>query len=260
MLDQDAPILIIHPTCSSSYKLILELHSSGLLAKLRVLIASEPVYAEKYFAWSIPWLIVKGAPAVADPITLEEVEAVIHGEALEPRNPVEAFKEALLHSGYALSVVATWGDLNPVVTPGFVSAATRAPLTGISVAHAVHAIKEKSNEVLRELGDSIYRALAVTFTRDVWWASSGELTEDELIAVTTPLFIKAWLLARASIGRVGLPRDPRRLSREATEFIANFVSRNAKGLLSKVRSEQEKILGDKEYWRILSEIESKAPR
>lgn len=259
-MNQDKPILIIHPTCSSSYKLILELHSSGLLAKLKVFIASEPVYAEKYFAWSVPWLVVRDTPAAADPIILEEVKAAIRGEALDPRNPVEAVKEALLHSGYALSVVATWGDLSPVVTPGFVSAATRAPLTGVSVADAVHVIKEKSSEILRELGGSIYRALAVIFTRDAWWASSGELTEDELRAVATPLFIKAWLLARASIGRVGLPGDPRRVSREVAEFIANFVSRNAKGLLSKVRSEQEKILGDKEYWRILSEIESKALR
>ena len=100
------------------------------------------------------------------------------------------------------------GSINPVLTPSIVSVAVRAPLTGIRVEEALRLTYEKKNEIYSELVGVIHRTLAVGFAREALWASKGELKEEKLLEIANPLDVKTWLIAKASIGRIGLPSKP----------------------------------------------------
>jgi len=63
--------------------------------------------------------------------------------------------------------------------------------------------------------------------------------------------VGAWLIAKGGLGRAALPPRPKGVAREDAEWIASFVRRAARGLLEKVREEQESIYSDSEYLGLL---------
>ncbi|MEZ0394596.1 MAG: hypothetical protein ABWK00_06110 [Desulfurococcaceae archaeon] len=246
--------IVVHPTCATSYEVLKRLAAKGLLDRVEVTVADSPAMIRRG-VWSVPWILVNGVPAATDPVTAEEVESIIRGASVSPPGDVAgAFMDAVLHSSYALSVVALWGSLEPAIDQGLVSAALRAPLTGANVAGALSLLREQASELYSKWEDAMARALGVSFVRDAWWASGGSLEPEALESIASPTAIGAWLLARASVGRVGLPPNPLGRGRRAAERISEFVVRGARGLLNRVRAEQGKILGDGDYWRLLEAV------
>lgn len=246
--------LIIHPTCISSYNIVKTLAGRDLLGEINIIVAETPFDVVRYGVWSVPLLVVDEKPVAADPLTPEEVEAVLNHREIPVRNPIEAFKDTVIHSGYLSSIVGLWGSIDPVLTREIVSIAVRAPLTKIDVDKALREISEKKNEVYRELLDVIHRTLAVGFTRELLWASRGELTEETLFKTINPLVVKTWLIAKTSIGRIGLPGKPWEISTGIEELIVEFIEKGARGILNKVKREYETLKNDSEYWEILERI------
>lgn len=252
--------IVIHPTCGSSYRLQKHLHGKGILDKVKVIVADNPFIAFKYGAWSVPWITVDGKPVAADPVEPVEIEAlVLGGEFRFSKNPREALEDTLLHSVYLSSVVAIWGSIDPIIQRDILSVAMRAPLTGADIEQAVRDLRRGSSDIYKELIEKINRALAVSFTRELWWLHNGELSEEQLIELSKPVTIRAWLTAKCSIGRIGLPSDPRGIAREAGAKISEFIARNARGLISRVSREQLEILNDSEYWEFISGVKSIQP-
>jgi predicted thioredoxin/glutaredoxin len=247
--------VLVHPTCASSYEVVRHLAARELLDKVELIVADNPSIGLRHGAWSVPWVIVGWEPAAADPVTPQEVEAMVRNEIVSlPGDPVEAFMKTVLYSAYASSVVTVWGSLDPVLDEDLASAAVRAPLTGISPNRVLADVRDRAGELYEKWIGMIYRALGVSFVREMWWSTGGSITPEELSEAATPAVVGAWLLAKASLGRVGLPSNPRGRVVEAAKAISGFVARNAKGLINKVKKEQEKILGDKEYWSIISKF------
>jgi predicted thioredoxin/glutaredoxin len=213
-----------------------------------------PFQIINYKAWSVPWIIVDGQAAATDPVEYPELEAIIENRELVVRDPLEAFKNTIIHSGYLSSIVALWGSIDPVLNNEVISVAIREPITKIDVEYVKERIVEKKEEIYREIIDVVYRTLGIAFVRELLWASRGELTEDDLTKYVDPLIVKTWLIAKASIGRIGLPRDPWNRGGESAEAISNFISRSARGILNKVRREYEEITSDEDYWRVIREI------
>jgi predicted thioredoxin/glutaredoxin len=197
---------------------------------------------------------VDGQAAATDPVEYSELEAIIENRELVIRDPLEAFKNTIIHSGYLSSIVALWGSINPVLNNEVISVAIREPITKIDVEYVKGRIVEKKEEIYREIIDVVYRTLGIAFVRELLWASRGELTEDDLTKYVNPLIVKTWLIAKASIGRIGLPRDPWNRGSESAEAISNFISRSARGILNKVKREYEEITSDEDYWRVIREI------
>ena len=243
--------VFIHPTCISSYHLVKGLLERRLLDKLVLHVACDPSYALKRGAFSVPWVVVDGVPTAADPVSVDEVESIIEGKPLEPLDPVTAIKNTILHSGYLSSVVALWGSFKPVVTVDVISIATRSYLTRVDVYEALRAVSAKGEELYRELIGQITRSLAVGFTRELFWASNGALDEETLKSTATPLVVGAWLIAKASVGRIGLPSRPWKAGKEVAIEVANFIQRSSKGLLNKVKEEYTVIASDEDYWRVV---------
>ncbi len=247
--------LLIHPTCASSYEVVKHLEAKGLLGRVELIVADRPDIGLRYGAWSVPWFVVGWEPAATDPVTPQEAEAMVLGDILSlPEDPVESFMKAVLHSAYASSLVAVWGSLDPVLDDDLVSAAVRAPFTGISPSRVLAEIRDSISELYEKWIEMIYRALGVSFVREVWWSTKGSITPEELSQLAKPAVIGAWLLAKASIGRVGLPSNPYGRVSRAARFISEFVSKNSRGLLNKIKKEQDIILSDKDYWNIIGKF------
>ena len=245
--------IVIHPTCAASYEAVKALAAEGLLGRVELVSAESPSAVFSHRAWSVPWVLLGDRPAATDPVDPGEVVEIVSGTwQRRVVDPVEAFMSTVLHSAYAAAVAYLHGGLRPVLDMHLASAAARSPLSGVDPAQVIKEVEGRAEELYRGWEDRLMRALGVSFVREAWWASGGALSRDQLRAAAEPEAVGAWLVAKASIGRGGLP--PRPLPpRERLEKLAGFVRRGAAGLLSKIRREQETILGDEEYWRILGE-------
>ena len=249
--------LVVHPTCFSSYRLLKTLGEKGFLNRLRILVANKPSIGFEKKAWSVPWLLVNSEPAAADPLEAWEVEAALEGRGLRPpADPAESFMTSVMHSSYASSLVVLWGSLEPVLDKGFAKAAYRAPLTGVDVDKALEEVRGRMRELYDEWVDKLRRTLAVAFARELYWSSNRRLTTDDLVSASRPEVIGAWLLAKASIGRVGLPPNPLGAGMANAEEISSFISKTGKGILNKVENEANTLFNDKEYWEIVNRLKN----
>ncbi|MEM1619997.1 MAG: hypothetical protein QXU52_04530 [Fervidicoccaceae archaeon] len=250
--------LVVHPTCKSSRVLLLEAERAGLLEKIEVRVA---LRAEDFIssrALSVPWLLLRGEPAAADPMGLEELSAAVSGEPLSlERDPLEALIETVAHSSFISAQVVLRGSLEPAINSDLVAAAVRAPLTGISPVEVLEELSRRERALYEEHLEKLTRALAVSFVRETWWASDGSLTSEALRRIADPLVVGAWLIGKAGIGRVGLPSLPRPPKREL-EMIIEFIERNASGLISRVEREQLETLGDEHYRDLLNSLMARA--
>lgn len=252
--------ILIHPTCGSSYRLVKDLGGRGLLDKVRITVADEPRYALGYGVFSVPWVTLNGVPVAADPVDAKEVEALVTGSRLGPRDPVEAVKKTILHSNYLSAVVALWGSIDPILTKEVVAVATRAYVTGANVDDVLKIVSEKRGELYKELEEPLVKALAVGFVRELFWASSAELDEEKLKAMSTPVAVRLWLIAKASVGRVGIPSKPWATAREVSQRISDYIQRSASTILARIREEYTKIANDEEYWSVIEKAKARDRR
>lgn len=247
--------VIIHPTCYSSYRLVKYFMDKSISEKVELVVGMYPSVAFKYRAWSVPWVTVDDKPVAADPIEPGELETIALGQVMSlSKSPIEAFEDTVLHSVFASSQLALWRSLDPLLDRDFVSVAVRSALTGIETDYVLMELRNRSQEILNGLIDKTTRALAVSFTREAWWAHSGELTSEQLLSIASPGVVATWLIAKSSIGRIGLPGNPTGRALETARKISDFISKNSKGILSKIEREQREILEDEEYWVYLSRL------
>ena len=82
----------------------------NLLGEVEIVAAESPIYVQRYSAWSVPLLLLNDTPVAADPLSPGDVEALIRQRDITLKDPVEAFKETIIHSGYLSSIVALWAQ------------------------------------------------------------------------------------------------------------------------------------------------------
>ncbi len=246
--------LYFHPSCATSYEMITSLMKTGMIERVELVPSVDPAIALRHGVWSVPWLVIDGIPLATDPVTAEETIALVSGERVDVGDPVEAFMYAVLHSSFASAVAVLHNSLKPVINEDLASAAIRAPLSGLSARKVVEEVSARSDELLEEWRDRIRRALAVSFVREIYWATGGQATPSDVETMATSKAVGLWLIAKASVGRSALPIEPHRVRQEDLEAIASFVARSARGLLNKVAEEQRTIYGDPQYMGIVRRV------
>uniref|UniRef100_A0A7C2FR86 Uncharacterized protein n=1 Tax=Thermosphaera aggregans TaxID=54254 RepID=A0A7C2FR86_9CREN len=112
-------------------------------------------------------------------------------------------------------------------------------------------------ELYDEWVDKLRRALAVAFTRELYWSSNRKLAADDLVNVSRPEVIGAWLLAKASIGRVGLPSNPLGAGMANAGEISSFISKTGKGILNKFENEANMLFNDNDYWEMINRLKTR---
>ncbi|MET1159786.1 MAG: hypothetical protein ABWW65_02385 [Thermoprotei archaeon] len=233
-------ILIVHPTCPSSRRVLEELKRENLLEEVEIIEAINPwipLRTAGSLVWSVPWLISKDKGAVAcDPFEKGEITSIIRGEYSGILlDSIKLFTDAVLHSNYAVITALVHESLEPVLDPVFIQAATRAAYTGVKVDIVRQEFLERSRELYEELYDKLVRVAGLAYVRMLYWASNGKLSVEQLVKYSDPVLISTWLLSSASYGRIGLPAKPGSIN--AARDIADFITRNASGLLNKVMRE-----------------------
>ncbi len=243
--------VFIHPTCAASYRLVKYLAEKGKLDSVELVDVSDPRVVIRWGALSVPFVVYEGSPVAADPLEPREVEEMIEG-VYRPvvEDAIDAVRDALIHSSFA-AAVALLND-NPVLglTRELVAAAIRAPFSALDPERVLQEVYSRRESLWGAWRDMVARALGVSFVRETWWGLGGDLDPDRLRTLVREGAVRVWLLGKASIGRAGLPWDPRRASRAVT-LVERFVEKGAVGLLKKIRAEQETILTDEGYWRLL---------
>ncbi|MEB3774147.1 MAG: hypothetical protein GSR86_04375 [Desulfurococcales archaeon] len=241
--------MIIHPTCATSYTIVKHLHSKGLLEKVELLSASDMGIVFKHRVWSVPWIMVNGEPVATDPVEPGEVEGIIEGSGIEPpRDPTLRFMETVLHSAHASSLALLWGSLDPVMDEDLIKAALRSPLTGYTAKDL-----DPSRIDYDEWMDKFGRALAISFVRELWWAAEGNPPQEPPPMDELRVYVRHWLISKASLGRAGIPLNPLKNDYSRIDSMARFLGASYKALLRRVKREQEAILSDELYWRILED-------
>ncbi len=246
--------LYFHPSCATSRDVILGLRMRWLLTRVELVPLLRGSDAIRLGVWSVPWILFEGRPAITDPTDADEVVSALNGSRPLIYDPLQAFMNAVIHSSFATSVALVNGSISPVADAEFASAAVRSPLTGIDPGKVADAVAGQGTALFLQWRDKLRRAAAVSYVRELYWASGGNASADDIAQHATPTSVGAWLMAKASVGRVALPPRPKGASREDAEWIASFVRRSSKGLLEKVREEQERIYGDPDYVALLSEL------
>ena len=244
-------LVLVHRSCASSYKLYKELLSRGLLGRVRLVPVRGPEYGGR-LVWSVPWLLYNGEPAGSDPLDPGVVEAAVEGSRLEPpADPVEAFMEAVLHSSAASSLVALNYSLEPVLSEDLAKAALHTPLTGMDPGEVLARVRAEARGLLGEWSVKIGRALAVGFVRELWWSRGGSLSPEDVESAVEEDYFRLWLLAKASLGRSGLPSDPRFKPNPIVEEAESFLLRVGPILAERVEREQRELIEDEEWRKIV---------
>ncbi len=245
----------VHATCYSSYSLIKYLVERRLASSIDIIDVSRASDLSD-IALSVPWVKIGSSVAAADPVTGEEVEAMIKG-SYRPSigDPLGSFIETLLSSSYASSLAFLHGDLAYAAFKELAEASLRVPFTGLDVAEVIGAVKVNGRSLYEDLEIKLAKVIAVNYVRDLYWASKGLLREEELKRRVDEISILAWLIAKAGVGRVGLPSNPAMTAnREGVELVLSILEAEGGRILDKVRREQETILNDPLYTRYMENL------
>jgi len=237
-----------HASCYSSYSLIRYLLERGLAGSIDVIDVSR-VSDLSELIFSVPWVKIGYSVVAADPVSGEEVEAMIRG-SYKPSigDPLRAFIETLLSSSYASSIALLHGDLAYAAFKELVEASLRAPFTGLNAAKVVRVVRVNGRSLYEEVELKLARVTSVNYVRDLYWASGGLVGEEELRRRADETSILSWLIAKAGIGRVGLPGNPLVLAnREGVRLVSSIVESEGYRILDRVRREQETIFKDMLY-------------
>jgi predicted thioredoxin/glutaredoxin len=232
--------IFIHATCPSSARLLSELKGAGLAGKVKIIDTSllGPSGVLRHNVWSVPWMVVDGEPAAADPISLEEVKAALEGRKLVINEDyADLFMNTVLHSSYASVQVVVHGSLEPVLDESLASAAVRSPLSGIDPDIVLSEVKENADKLYREWIDKLARVAGMAVARMLYWAK-GSLTKEDLKSIDENI-VAALLLSLASLGRAGIPVP---VEPKETARVVGFLRRGAAGLAKRIPAMEYKWL------------------
>jgi predicted thioredoxin/glutaredoxin len=245
----------VHATCYSSYTLIKYLIDRGLIGRVSISDVSRASDVDG-LVLSVPWIKVGYTVAAADPVSGGEVEAMIR-ESYTPSigDPLESFIKTLLASSYASSIAFLHGDLGYAAFKELAEASLRAPFTGLDVMGLVEIVKRNGRSLYEELEFKLAKVVSVNYVRDLYWASGGSLSDEGLGGRIDETSILAWLIAKAGVGRVGLPGNPLvAANREGVKLLSGILESEGSRILARVREEQETIFNDPPYTNFMESL------
>ena len=246
--------LYVHPTCFSSYGLVKLLKALDLLGSLRIInVESDPGLALKEQVISVPWLSLNGVAVATDPLEPQLVVDAIKGNDLSKYAPedindaIEKFKQGVIASAYASSVLLTCESLAPLISCGFLEVASRVRLGRAKLTELVNHVKSAEPKITEEIKGDCVKVAAKNIIRELYWLGLDlykaieELNEQQ---------VSLWLLAKSSIGRAGIPLNTGGILSSA-KLILEEISAEKERYIKSVIKEQKTILSDEGYLRLI---------
>lgn len=250
---RDGYLLLVHPSCPSSRAVLLGLYEHGLLDRVKVASTLKPAVYTGLFPWSVPLLAGPDGALAMDPLDPIEVVSIVEGSWSQGyHDPVDQFLRSVLYSAYGSAIALVHGSFQPLMDESFLGPALRLPLLDPAAASRfAEVVKSSAGKLYSESWEAVARALAIAVVRMIYWASRGNVSAEDLQELREDI-VSAIILSMASVGRSHLPPKPSKV--RASGFVASFIRRGARGLLRKVRQEQELLWEDKDYVRLLGRL------
>jgi len=234
--------ILLHSTCKSSYILYKALRHRNIKFKF-----VEYPYVEYIRAgiFSVPALFVDGVLTLLDPIEPQDVENLIEGgigSDFDVEEGVENFANGVVASQALSTIVLLHKSFAPVLEPELTSILSRARYHKREelVGPIVEEIKRRDREIFAEYFEHIVKSVVYGMIRELYW--HGMSLEDVDLN-----HVKMWLLAKATLGRVGLPTPRPSVPQDVAEAMYSILRERGELYLDKIREEQELLLSDREF-------------
>ncbi|MEZ0247828.1 MAG: thioredoxin [Thermoproteus sp.] len=238
----------IHHTCASSWKLFRGVKARGL--PVEFVPASFPHL--RRMAVGIPAVFINGELVLYDPVTVEDLEALVSGSArqeLAPDRAVENFITGVVYNQAFLALSVLHGSFRPLLADReVVEVLTRARFHGdLKAAEAARAkIEREDRELFAENRELMLKSLAYGLTRELYWLG---LKPSSLSAE----HVSMWLLAKATVGRIGLQYPRPHVDRATADAVAAILKERGEHYMAKIAEEQAAISADAEFLSLFAE-------
>ncbi|MEL9990116.1 MAG: thioredoxin [Thermoproteus sp.] len=240
--------VVVHHTCASSWKLFRGVKAKGL----RVEFVPASFSHLRQMALGIPAVFVDGELVLYDPVTVEDLEALASGSArreLSPDKAIENFITGVVYNQAFLSLAVLHGSFKPLLADReVVEVLTRARFHGdLKAAEAARAeIQRRDKELFAENRELMLKSLAYGLTRELYWLG---LRPSSLSAE----HVSMWLLAKATVGRIGLQYPKPHVDRATAEAVAAILKERGEHYMAKIAEEQAAISADSEFLSLFAE-------
>ncbi|MGC8631648.1 MAG: hypothetical protein ACP5T2_04395 [Thermoprotei archaeon] len=241
--------IYLHPSCFSSYKLLKKLKSDGFLSEITLVDTSKdaPGSLQKGVI-SVPFIFENDEPVLVDPVSAEEVEALISGNrsqsAMTIGQSIESFLNSVMASGLAVASSLIRQDFLHLVRGNFFIAASKTNVYPheFSLIELQQALTNEGSSYFQRKKALYARALVYNLVRHAFWAGKAPRFSD--------FELKELILMQASVGRVGMPYPPQ-VSLELVKEVQQILAEKGEEYYRRIVTEQETIGQDKEYLELI---------
>lgn len=234
--------VVVHHTCASSWKLYKDVKARGLPVKF----VPASLADLRRAVLGIPAVFVDGRLVLYDPVTADDLEALLSGSAkaeLSVEEAVENFVTGVLYNQALLSLVVLHKSFKPILADReVVEVLTRARARGSpKIAEAAaEEISRRDARLFEENKERMLKALAYGLVRELYWLGLNPASVDAERA-------SLWLLAKATVGRLGLQYPRPHVDKDIANALAALLKERGEHYLAKIAEEQSAISSDSEF-------------
>ncbi len=237
----------MHHTCKSSYTLYKALRD---IDGVEFEMAKTPYFQYlRNYVLSVPAVFHKGELMLLDPIEPEDVINLKEGREpgeLTVEEAVDNFIRGVMASQAILSTVMLYKSLKPTLDPHLVAILSRAKYhRDEKTPQIMKAIEKNEREILTQHWQHLIKLLTYGIVRELFWLGID-------IEEVEKTHIKMWILAKATVGRLGLPHPKPTVPQDVVEAVYNTLRESGQRYLDKIREEQM-MLNDSEFLSLLQE-------
>lgn len=241
--------IVLHYTCKSSYTLYKALKNTpGIAFEM----AKTPYFSYlKKYVLSVPAVFQDDDLVLLDPVEPTDVVALKDGKTekeLDIQEAIDNLVRGVMASQALLAIVMLYKSLKPILDPDLVAVLTRAKYH--SQQHKTTAIIQKvakeEDNIIKEHWEYFTKILTLGLVRELYWL---DVDIDDI----EKQHVKLWLLAKATVGRLGLPTPKPTVPPDVVESIYHVLKESGRRYLDRVVEEQTIINTDEEYTKLLQE-------
>ncbi len=247
-------VILIHPTCYTSYRLLKRVNEEKLLDKIKLIdVAAYPHIALKYGILSVPAIIIDDKPMYAGPIDLGKAVELLRGNIdsiKKDKVNVDDIVRAIVDS-FALSSIVLVHGLNVALN---FRETIKASIGIVDNSELNNRIQEllSNTELIAKVHAKAARNVAYNVVRILYWTYGRRLSSLRDLEEFLSLDHLALLLEAFTIlGRVGLKHLRRKNIVERTRSVYKYLIENFSTIRSRVFEEQDQIIFDDEYIDLL---------
>ncbi|KUO88748.1 MAG: thioredoxin [Thermoproteus sp. JCHS_4] len=234
--------VVVHHTCSSSWKLYRDAKARGLQARF----VPASLADLRRAVLGIPAVFADGRLVLYDPVTADDLEALLKGSAgrdLPVDEAIQNFVTGVVYNQALLSLALLHKSFRPILADREIAEVlTRARFHGAPDAAeaAAREISRRDAQLFSENREKMLRALAYGLVRELYWLGVSPSNVDAERAAM-------WIMAKATVGRIGLQYPRPHVDRDIAEAVAAILKERGGHYLEKIAEEQAAISSDRDF-------------